>query len=350
MKASYRKYILHFKQPSGTSRGIMVQKETWFLCLEDQGRYGVGECGLLRGLSMDDVPGYEDRLGWLCRNIAMGPEALLPLLTDFPSIRFGLEQAFRSLAGQTPFLLYPSAFTGGSGSIPINGLIWMGEKEAMLAQIREKLEGGFRCLKLKIGALDFHTEISILKGIRDEYSVSDISLRVDANGAFTEEEAPEKLERLAAFQLHSIEQPIRQGNWQAMAVLCEKSPIPIALDEELIGITTVAEKKQLLQRIRPQYLILKPSLLGGFKASEEWISLSEAVGTGWWVTSALESNIGLNAIAQWTFQLDNPLPQGLGTGGLFTNNFKSPLVVSGGCLSYDPKENWGDLIPQILCT
>jgi o-succinylbenzoate synthase len=349
MKATYRKYVLKFKNPSGTSRGIMTSKESWFLILEEEGKYGIGECGLFRGLSYDDVPGYEDRLRRVCRQLEAGEKMLLPALAAFPSIQFGLEQALLSLVSEDPFLLFPSAFTAGKENIPINGLIWMGDREDMLKQIREKLEAGFQCIKLKIGSLDFMSELQILSAIRSEHPATEIELRVDANGAFSPDEAPEKLKRLSDFELHSIEQPIRQGQWEPMASLCRTSPIPIALDEELIGNTGVTEKQKLLQTIKPQYLILKPSLLGGYSGCEEWIELARKDQTGWWVTSALESNVGLNAIAQWTFRKEPHLAQGLGTGSLFKNNFSCPLTAGGGFLSYDPKITWTDQIFEILC-
>lgn len=340
MQATYQKYILNFKRPSGTSRGVLTQKETWFLILEENGKTGIGECGILRGLSYDDKPQYEDRLKWVCDNIHWGKEELWEALREFPSIQFGVEMAFRSLEAEDPFLLFPSEFTRGNAAIPINGLVWMGEEQFMKEQIVEKIEQGFRCIKLKIGAIDFETEIELLKFIRKEFTSEEIEIRVDANGAFHASEALKKLKRLSELELHSIEQPIKQGQPEAMAALCEQTPLPIALDEDLIGITAVTEKQQLLQTIRPQYLIFKPSLIGGFKGTEEWIKLAKAQNTGWWITSALESNVGLNAIAQHTFTLESKMPQGLGTGGLYTNNFEAPLKIAGGELWYHPETNW----------
>jgi len=340
MKATYQKYILDFKKPSGTSRGILTQKETWFIVLENQGRTGIGECGILRGLSIDDVPNYEEILKWTCSNIYFGLESLLNKLIEFPSIQFGLEMAFKSLEGKNRFELFPSKFTQGKASIPINGLIWMGTPEFMNSQIREKINQGFSCIKLKIGAIDFETEINLLKSIRNQFSVTDIELRVDANGAFKPSEALEKLKKLSQFRLHSIEQPIKQGQPEDMAKLCEQTPLPIALDEELIGVFDIRYKAKLLQMINPQYIILKPSFVGGFKGTQQWIDLANKQEIGWWITSALESNIGLNAIAQWTFTLNNNIPQGLGTGALFTNNFDSPLQVKNGTLRYNKKRIW----------
>jgi o-succinylbenzoate synthase len=340
MQATYQKYILNFKRPSGTSRGVLNTKETWFLILEQDGRRGIGECGILRSLSIDDRPDYEEKLRWTCENIHLGVNVLWEHLREFPSIQFGVEMAFRSLEASSPFILFPSEFTEGKAAIPINGLVWMGEKDFMREQIEEKLEAGFKCIKLKIGALDFEAEIDLLKFIRSRFSAEEIELRVDANGAFSPAEALEKLKRLNQYNIHSIEQPIKQGQWAAMADLCENSPIPIALDEELIGIIDVTKKLELLQIISPQYLIFKPSLIGGIRGTQEWIDFAGQENIDWWVTSALESNVGLNAIAQWTFTTGNRMPQGLGTGGLYTNNFESPLKVKNGHIIYDPKTKW----------
>ena len=340
MKATYSRYILNFKRPSGTSRGVLTQKETWFLILNENGKTGIGECGILRSLSYDDRPDYEEKLKWVCKNIELGEEKLWEELREFPSIQFGVEMAFRSLASDDPFLLFPSDFTGGKASIPINGLVWMGEEQFMREQIIQKINDGFSCIKLKIGAIDFETEIDLLKFIRCEFSSEEIEIRVDANGAFSPAEALEKLKRLSDLDLHSIEQPIKQGQPQEMAKLCEATPLPIALDEELIGVTGVTEKQKLLQTIKPQYVIFKPSLIGGIKGTNEWLQLLASGDTGWWITSALESNVGLNAIAQYTFTLDSEMPQGLGTGGLYTNNFDSPLEVSSGELWYHPSQKW----------
>ncbi|MCL6266131.1 o-succinylbenzoate synthase [Flagellimonas myxillae] len=349
MKATYTKYILNFKRPSGTSRGVMTQKETWFLCLEEGSKKGIGECGILRGLSADDVPEYEDKLAWVCEHIHLGETELLDQLWDFPSIQFGLEQAFLSLNSQNPFALFPSDFLAKEIPIPINGLIWMGDENFMLSQLEEKLEAGFNCIKMKIGAIDFAQELSILDAIRSRFSSKEIELRVDANGAFTADRALEKLNTLAQYELHSIEQPIKPKQWQVLASLCKNTPLPIALDEELIGIFSVTEKEQLLQTIQPQFIILKPSLVGGYSGSTEWIQIAEKYGIGWWVTSALESNIGLNAIAQWTGTLDLKMPQGLGTGSLFTNNFEGPLEVSEGKLFYRSTKNWNTNLIDDLC-
>ncbi len=349
MQAYYKKYILDFKRLSGTSRGVLRQKVTWFLILEDHGKKGIGECGLLRGLSFDDVDGYEDKLAWTCDNIALGCVALWEALSDFPSIQFGVEQAFLSLQSENPFVLFASDFVEKGSPIPINGLIWMGDEGFMHDQIDQKLSEGFRCIKIKIGAIDFETEISLLASIRRKYSQEQIELRVDANGAFEPPKALENLNRLAQYDLHSIEQPIRQGNPEAMRLLCEVTPIPIALDEELIGIPDVTKKQNLLQTIKPQYIILKPSFVGGYRGSKEWIDLAEKEDIGWWITSALESNIGLNAIAQWAYTLRSQMPQGLGTGSLYTNNFESPLEVENGELFYKKSATWETGLIEKLC-
>tara|TARA_B110000003_G_scaffold8247_1_gene8514 strand:- start:7114 stop:8151 length:1038 start_codon:yes stop_codon:yes gene_type:complete len=340
MTATYHNYILNFKFPSGTSRGVLKTKETWFLTLNQNGMRGIGECGLFRGLSIDDRPDYVDKLQWVCENISLGLELLLIETFDFPSIQIGLEQAFLSLNSKTSFELFPSEFTKSNQLIPINGLIWMGDKQFMKEQIKQKINKGFGCLKMKIGAINFQTEIALLKSIRKEFSVNDIELRVDANGAFHPKQALEKLKILSHYDLHSIEQPIKQGQYEEIAYLCEKTPLPIALDEELIGVFNVSKKEELIKAINPQYIILKPSLVGGFKGSQEWINLANSYSIGWWITSALESNIGLNAIAQWTATLGSELPQGLGTGTLFTNNFDSPLELKNGYLHFNKKKSW----------
>ena len=340
MEASYKKYILNFKRPSGTSRGVMTEKETWFLILEENGKKGIGECGILRTLSADDRPDYEEKLQWVCENIQLGKDKLWESLLEFPSIQFGVEMAFQSFESENPFVLFPFEFTKGKKNTPINGLVWMGEPQFMKAQIEEKLAQGFNCIKLKIGAIDFDKELELLRFIRQNYDAETIEIRVDANGGFTSNEALHKLNQLSEFELHSIEQPIQKNQTDSMSELCKLTPFPIALDEELIGVFNYVEKEKLLQKIKPQYIILKPSLIGGFRGSSEWITLAEKYNIGWWITSALESNIGLNAIAQWTFLKNNPMPQGLGTGGLYTNNFDCPLEVKNGELLYNLDFDW----------
>ena len=338
--ASYQKHILKFKQPSGTSRGVLKTKATWFIILNEHGKRGVGECGMFKGLSIDDKPNYEDKLHWVCKNVNLGLEVLLQELVAFPSIQFGLEIAFKSLEAKNPFILFPSDFTKGTDSVEINGLIWMGSEAFMRQQIKDKIEAGFTCIKMKIGAINFQTEINLLKSIRKEFSSKDLELRVDANGAFSASEALEKLKILSDFDLHSIEQPIKPGQVEDMAKLCEQTPLPIALDEELIGVFSKEKKETLLKSIKPQFIILKPTLIGGFQGSDAWIQMAQNHHIGWWITSALESNVGLNAIAQYTYTKRNLQPQGLGTGSLFTNNFESPLEVKEGALFYNTNKNW----------
>ena len=332
--------MLEFKRPSGTSRGVMTEKETWFIVLEKDGKKGIGECGILRGLSADDRDDYEEKLKWTCENVHLGETALWEALLEFPSIQFGVEMAFLSLKSENPYLLFPSNFTNKTQSITINGLVWMGEAAFMKEQIEEKLEAGFNCIKLKIGAIDFQKELELLQFIRNHFSAEKIEIRVDANGAFALNEALDKLKQLNQFQLHSIEQPIKKGNSKAMKDLCETTPFPIALDEELIGVFSFEEKEKLLQEIKPQYIILKPSFVGGFRGTQEWITLADKYNIGWWITSALESNIGLNAIAQWTFLQNSKMPQGLGTGALYNNNIDCPLEVSNGQLWYNNDKSW----------
>ena len=323
MKASYFRYVLQFKRPGGTSRGVLHEKETFILEIEDQGKKGTGECAVFRGLSFDDRPDYEEKLKWLCENIQQDKNYLQEELREFPSIWFGYEQAVLNLK-YGDHLYFPSEFTEGKSAITINGLIWMGDISYMEEQIQDKLDKGFHCIKLKIG-VDWPSEHQILKQLREKFSPDQLELRVDANGGFSKEEAMTVLQQLADLNIHSIEQPVKAGNWEDMASLCAVTPTPIALDEELIGIVDSTEKRKLLETIKPQYIILKPALVGGFSGADEWISLAESLNIGWWITSALESNIGLNAIAQYTFTKKNPMPQGLGTGSLFVNNFESSL-------------------------
>ena len=334
LKASFQKHTLHFKQPGGTSRGILTTKDLWLLKVWDEKHpdiVGTGECSIIYGLSPDPMDRYEAKLKELTSNINHIHNVDL---AAFPSIRFGLETALLDFKTGGNGILYPSAFTSGKMSIPINGLVWMGSADFMRKQIVEKLKFGFDCIKLKIGAINFEEELSLLKMIRKEFNKNELELRVDANGAFNPDEALEKLKRLSDYSIHSIEQPIMQGQWKSMATLCKTSPIDIALDEELIGLADY-QIPAMLDAIHPQYIILKPSLLGGFQRSNLFISEAKKRSIGWWVTSALESNIGLNAIAQWTATLNNPMPQGLGTGSLFTNNFPSALkIVKGGKLKY----------------
>lgn len=342
MRASYQKYTLQFKFEAGTSRGILKQKDTYFIRVWDENKpeiIGIGEANVLKGLSLDDREDFEEELKNILQkfqNQTLHKEDLY----KFPAIAFALETALKDLENGGKKIVYPTKFVKGEHQIPINGLIWMGKPEFMLAQIREKVEKGFHCLKIKIGAIDFFQELQILKYIRTEFSDKDLILRVDANGAFLPDEALQKLNQLAQYQIHSIEQPIATKQYEQMQELCEKSPVPIALDEELIGIALKTKKKDFLEKIKPQYLILKPALLGGFVACQEWIEIAEKLQIGWWVTSALESNIGLNAIAQWTSSLPYQGHQGLGTGQLYHNNIDSPLHIEAGFLSYQAQKSW----------
>lgn len=343
LKADYQYYPLNFKQASGTSRGVLTQKDSWFIRIWDDKNpnvKGIGECSIIKGLSFDDKEGYEGKIKEICECIDDYWYYLEEGLKEWPSIYFGLETAFLDFQSNGTKVLFPSNFTSGKAQIPINGLVWMGDSGFMKEQIQQKLEDGFKCLKLKIGAIDFDEEIKLLQAIRKDFGSDKIELRVDANGAFSPSKALGKLKILSEFQIHSIEQPIKAGQWNDMADLCLSSPLPIALDEELIGVLDLSVKNELLNTIKPQYIILKPSLLGGIKGSKEWIDLAEERKIPWWITSALESNIGLNAIAQWTYTLTNPMPQGLGTGQIYSNNIVSPLYMSKGYLAYDTSAKW----------
>ena len=326
--------LLHFKQPAGTSRGVYNTRKVWYIeisSMENPSIKGIGECAPLPNLSCDDVPLYEEVLQQACSRVAREGNIPTESLRNYPSILFGLETALRHYETGS-LALWDTPFSRGEAGIPINGLIWMGNFEEMYRQIEAKMEAGYRCIKLKIGAIDFDAELTLLKHIRSRFSVKDIELRVDANGAFSPAEAMHKLDALSKLDLHSIEQPIRAGQWEEMARLTARTPLPIALDEELIGHNIPEIKQELLSAIRPQYIILKPSLHGGICGSNEWIAEAEKQNIGWWVTSALESNIGLNAIAQWCATLHNALPQGLGTGQLFTDNIDLPLEIRKDCL------------------
>jgi len=339
MKYQTKKYDLQFKFNAGTSRGVMKKKTSWFIQLEKEGKVGVGECGILKGLSIENFEKYDDDVrNYLDKYVDDNHIDNSKYLDQLPSLRFALEMADLDLKSEKRGILFNNDFSTGQGGIPINGLVWMGDYQFMYDQIKTKIDAGFTCIKLKIGAIDFGKEISLLKYIRDQFSPDEIEIRVDANGAFTPDNALEKLKRLSEFQLHSIEQPIRQKQWDEMAELCSVTPLPIALDEELIGLCTYEEKKSCLDSISPQYIIFKPSLIGGYVSCEEWMTLADAKGIGYWVTSALESNIGLNAIAQWTHEKGIDMPQGLGTGQLYHNNFEGPLQIRDGALWFDPDQ------------
>ncbi|MDJ1501636.1 o-succinylbenzoate synthase [Xanthocytophaga agilis] len=350
LQASYQKHTLQFTFEAGTSRGILTERDTYYIKLWDSSNpsvFGLGECAPLRGLSIDDVPDYELQIKKICNIInkkllSIDSTNTLPQLVDesYPSIVFGVETACLDLINNGKRFLFDTPFSRGEAGIEINGLIWMGKEEFMREQIETKLRAGYHCIKMKIGAINFEKECALLESIRKYYTPEQIILRVDANGAFTPKEALKKLTILSQYDLHSIEQPIKQRQTDILAQLCATTPLPIALDEELIGITTYQEKERLLQKIKPQYIILKPSLLGGFRHCQEWIELAEQQHIGWWITSALESNIGLNAIAQFTAYLNNLIPQGLGTGQLYHNNISSPLEIRNGFLYYNNQQSW----------
>ena len=327
---------LHFKQPAGTSRGVYLERHIWLLTLTDDdlpGRQGLGECSPLPRLSCDDLPHdeYEATLREFCDTYCRTGRIPYPALRPYPSMLFGLETAVLDLE-HADGRFFDTPFARGEEGIPINGLVWMGTHDEMAARIEEKLRAGFHCVKLKIGAIDFDEEESLIRHIRERFDSQTIELRLDANGAFAPDDALRKLERLARYDIHSIEQPIRQGQWEAMAQLCRQSPIPIALDEELIEVIDPARKTALLHDVHPAYIILKPSLHGGMRGTREWIETAAGFGIGTWITSALESNVGLNAIAQLAAHLYGPdirMPQGLGTGQLFTDNLPMPLQIAG---------------------
>ena len=357
---------LHFKQPAGTSRGVYTTRHSYYLTLtsdEIPGVEGVGECATLPDLSCDAKPEYAVTLRQVCQMVEQMGRIPYDMIRAYPSITFGLETAFASFfdaakklleivpaegasssemlkqkggsvpAGMENLVdLYDSPFGRGEEGITINGLVWMGTYEEMLARLEEKLQAGFHCVKLKIGAIDFFKELNLIKRIRDVYTKEQVELRVDANGGFLPENAMSQLEALAKYDIHSIEQPIKQHQWPKMAQLCRETPLPIALDEELIGVNVRSMKEALLDTIRPQYIILKPSLHGGIYGCNEWIQLADQRGIGSWITSALESNIGLNAIAHYAAKVYGPnvqMPQGLGTGQLFTDNIPMPLEIRG---------------------
>ncbi|MFN3555622.1 MAG: o-succinylbenzoate synthase [Bacteroidales bacterium] len=340
LRAAIQKLELKFITPGQTSRGTLYTKPSWFFILENDGHRGMGECSVIPGLNPEYDHTYESRIYQVAEQINRGNLPTLSSLDHYPSIRFGLETALADLAQAQPGILFPSAFTRGDQGIAINGLIWMGSKEEMQQRISEKLNQGFKVLKLKVGALDFREELSLLQAIRSQFSESELEIRLDANGAFGPAEALEKLKRLSEFHIHSIEQPIKPGQWETMAHLCKTSPIPIALDEELIGLIATEQKQQMLDTIQPQYIILKPSLLGGPDHSLQWIQMAENTNAGWWATSALESNVGLNAIAQWVFVQNPSMVQGLGTGQVFSNNLSSPLELRGPRLYFNPDQTF----------
>ena len=343
-------HTLQFTFPAGTSRGVMTTRPTHFVVLQQEGKRGIGECAPLAGLSEDNTFNLPSMIDLVLQRVAKRPlprsaREAFQLVSDvvpanLPAVRFGLETALIDLLHGGRRLMFPSVMRPEFTPLPINGLVWMGDPAFMQRQIDEKLAQGFRCIKLKIGAISFDDELRLLTGIRKRYSSEAVTLRVDANGAFSAAGAMKKLIQLAKLGIHSIEQPIAPGQTEAMATLCRESPVPIALDEELIGWHAREERTQLLDDIQPQYIILKPTLLGGIEAADDWVLLAEDRGIGWWVTSSLESNVGLNAIAQWVATYEPTLPQGLGTGQLYHNNIDAPIRIAEGHLHYDPSGVW----------
>lgn len=333
---------LHFKQPAGTSRGVYTTRHSYYLTLTSDEKpdiKGIGECATLPDLSCDAKPEYDLTLRQICQMVEQMGKIPYDMLRPYPSILFGLETAFAQLEANGSTCLFDTPFGHGEEGITINGLVWMGTYDEMYERLEEKLKAGFHCVKLKIGAIDFFKELDLIKHIRQAFTKEQIELRVDANGGFTPENAMSRLEALAQYDIHSIEQPIRQHQWPKMAELCRYTPLPIALDEELIGVNVRSMKEALLDTIRPQYIILKPSLHGGMYGSTEWIELARQRGIGSWITSALESNVGLNAIAHFAAKTYGPhvnMPQGLGTGQLFTDNIPMPLTIKGDQLIYEP--------------
>lgn len=356
VKVDHVRHQLNFRFEAGTSRGVLKTKDTYFVRVSSEsfsGVFGYGEAGPLPKLSIDDLPDFEERLAWICRKVSEIPVPLSEpeilewvnchVPEELPSVRFALEVAMLDLVQGGKKRILENEFYDRGAPLAINGLVWMGSSDFMLGQIRQKLADGYTCIKMKIGSIDFEQEYALLADIRKHYTADQVVLRVDANGAFSVIEAREKLRRLGELDIHSIEQPIRQGQRKAMSDLAKDSPVPIALDEELIGVFGSKEKERLLDEVQPQYIILKPSLVGGIQATQEWIRVAEERGIGWWMTSALESNIGLNAIAQLTSTYCPTVPQGLGTGQLYHNNIASPLTVDAGRIFYNCDGSWGNI-------
>lgn len=341
MRITISERTFHFRQPAGTSRGVYHTRHSFFVTVADAtGRKGVGECAPLPDLSCDSLSSHAEYARVLRGFCDMTEQTgIVPTeqLRSYPSMLFGLETAMAQWAANGSTMLFDTPFGRGHEGIPINGLVWMGNFGEMMSRLEEKLRFGFRCVKLKIGAIDFERELDLVRHIRERFSPQEVELRVDANGGFSPDEAMRRLEALSRYGIHSIEQPIRQRQWAEMARLCRETPLPIALDEELIGINTLEEKERLLDALRPQYIILKPSLHGGMSGAEEWVRLARARGIGSWVTSALESNVGLNAIAHFCARTYGPgisMPQGLGTGQLFEDNIPMPLTIENDRLWY----------------
>lgn len=340
LRAHLSRYTLNFKAPAITSRERLLAKDTYFVQVYDDRRpdvVGVGECALFKGLSSDDIPEYESILKHYCDTICDLDVSGVP----YSSMRMGLETALLDLHNGGERVLYDTPWSRGECSMTINGLVWMGDMEQMYSRMLEKLNKGFCCIKFKVGGIDWDREVRLIEYIRERHDADEVEIRLDANGNFSNGQALDRLRQLARYHIHSIEQPIRQGQPDEMARLCAESPVPIALDEELIGMYDAYAQRKLLETIRPAYVILKPSLCGGLANTATWIDTARSMGIGWWVTSALESNVGLNAIAQFVSQYSPRIPQGLGTGQLYTNNIDAPLTLDGDKLKYDKSGIWG---------
>ncbi|MFN6114933.1 MAG: o-succinylbenzoate synthase [Flavobacteriales bacterium] len=343
INARWTEHTLHPHFDLGTSKGTITARKVWYLIAWDAERpgiQGIGEAALFPGHSKEFPADMRTKLLELCANTSDWKERLAGDLVDVPSVRFAVEQCLRDLEASGTKVLFPSAFTLGQQGIPINGLVWMGDKETMRQRIRQQIDAGNSCVKMKIGAIGLEDEMELLRAVRNEYNAKDLTLRVDANGAFDARNVGSVLDRLAELEVHSIEQPVAPGLYEVMADLCAITPVPIALDEDLIGLNRTDLKRDLLDHVKPQYIVIKPSLVGGWDATCEWIDLATARNIGWWITSALESSIGLNAIAQFTATLNVTMPQGLGTGKVYANNIASPLLAESGSLHYRPEVAW----------
>ena len=341
MRLAYCPYMLHFKQPAGTSRGVLTEKPTYIIKIYDENdpeHFGLGECAVFPGLSPEADGRYEYKLVEMLANIALGRGTDL---SRYSSLNYGLEMAIRDYAGGCRHIYWPTEFTEGKSEMTINGLIWMGSEEEMLARLDEKIKAGFKCVKMKIGSLDWKKELDIIRSIRSHFPADQLTIRVDANGGFVMDNVMPRLAQLADLEVHSIEQPIPARNIDLMKFICDVSPVPVALDEELIGVYDDEMKRHLLEYVQPAFIVCKPALCGGFSGAETWIGIAKELGIGWWITSALESNVGLNALAQFTAMMTQgtewaDFAQGLGTGSLYTNNFVTPIRLTGEHMTYDP--------------
>jgi len=343
LRARWIERTLYPRFMLGTSKGAINARTVWYLIAwhhDRPGVLGIGEAALFPGHSKEFPADVKTKLLELCMDTSNWERRLNSDLVDVPSVRFAVEQCLKDLEAGGTKTLFPSEFTLGRQTIPINGLVWMDDKATMKQRLREQIDGGYTTVKMKIGAIGIDDELELLKAVRTQYRASDLILRVDANGAFSAQQAPDILKRLADLHVHSIEQPVAPGLYEVMAELCAHTPIPVALDEDLIGLNTHDAKVDLLDNLKPQYIVIKPSLVGGWAATQEWIDLAKARNIGWWITSALESSIGLNAIAQYTATLHVTMAQGLGTGKVYANNIPSPLLAEKGFLRYRPEEDW----------